>query len=383
MHSDEKRVAAAMAKKGEERKVAWYRLKCEGNYKYNVIILEKGRTDIIVNRTPHKNPDLGSYLPCIGCLGFFHCKELWRHAASCKCGPIDRTSIMAKGRLLLEGSIIGQKSSSDEPENKALRELKAHMKHDSVHSKVFGDQLVKEFGSVLLQRLGSKRKNDIAQRMRQLGRLLIADNQPFINEYISGKGFDKLVGGIYTLCERKESQTGVPVFGKPALALRLGHSMQKIALLKRGQALRNDDDVGYKECSHFLELYQSDWHDKVSSVAYRTLETNKKSEAFILPLTEDLKVLKIYVDEKIEELTDDQSIKSPDWYRELAEITMTKVALLNKRRNCEISQITTGQFQDRQKWQKTINQEICESLSVVEKKIISRSVKIRSYTVVQ
>ena len=153
-----------------------------------------------------------------------------------------------------------------------------------------------------------------------------------------------MIAVVHELCGKEESATVVPVFKNPALALRLGHSIKKIAYLKRGRCLRSDDNVGYKESNNFLELYKGEWIDKVSSIAYRSLQANKRNEPCILPLTEDLKQIKDYVDAKIDSLTESMKKKPSPWmFRELCEVNMAKFALLNKRRNCEVSQIRVDQ----------------------------------------
>ena len=60
-------------------------------------------------------------------------------------------------------------------------EVKAKMKKDNVYEKIWKSVSIIEFGEVLMGKLGSKRKNDIAQRMR---RVLLMDKTSEIDVYI-------------------------------------------------------------------------------------------------------------------------------------------------------------------------------------------------------
>ena len=67
------------------------------------------------------------------------------------------------------------------------------MHKDDIFDIIKGDELIKYFGTVLLRKRGPRRKNDVAQRMRQLARLVnqLDDMDGIrLNERISDAGFD-------------------------------------------------------------------------------------------------------------------------------------------------------------------------------------------------
>ncbi|KAL3870844.1 hypothetical protein ACJMK2_038881 [Sinanodonta woodiana] len=78
----------------------------------------------------------------------------------------------------------------------------------------------------------------------------------------------------------------------------------------------------------------------VSSTALATLKTNKFNKKDILPLTSDLVILKLYLDKQMEYLikTMKTNVVYPVW-RQLAESTLAKVVIFNKRRGGEAAQL--------------------------------------------
>lgn len=78
------------------------------------------------------------------------------------------------------------------------------------------------------------------------------------------------------------------VYTTPSLALNIGHSLVKVAEMRRGNAVRQMVDLMKRECDGFLKIHCSDWAPSVSSVALATLQTNKYYKPLALPITNDL-----------------------------------------------------------------------------------------------
>ncbi|CAC5416324.1 unnamed protein product [Mytilus coruscus] len=85
----------------------------------------------------------------------------------------------------------------------------------------------------------------------------------------------------------------------------------------------------------------------ISAVALATLRTNKFNKPMALPVTSDLFLLKTYLDSIIEEVSQSgQKLKQQDlqlWKR-LAEATLTRIILFNKRRSSEVAKLLTSSF---------------------------------------
>jgi hypothetical protein len=159
----------------------------------------------------------------------------------------------------------------------------AKMRNDRLTDVVKQDPLIVKFGMSLLKKLGPKRANDIAQRLRQLARLTISlgtlltvDRACSLTEYISGPGFDLIIEAINAECEAFEDDHGRRLFRNPNLALKLGHSLIKVAKLKLGSAIRTNDADAKKEAEDFISLHASDFTDTVSTPAHASIKVMPK-----------------------------------------------------------------------------------------------------------
>ncbi len=376
MHGDETEVARACAYpvKSRERKKAFEILKNKGNFLHNVEVLnhpEGNRKIIVVRRSGRSD---AKYLPCPLCCGFFIQSELWRHYRVCPCrSESDKTmtsrGVRVQACLFLQAAILPVENS----DRKDLEPILVSMHKDAIYKLVVNDRLILKFGKILYHKLGHRRKNDVSQRMRQLGRLKKALGTSELYEYINGKNFNQVVRAAKQICNLHTSEDGLAVFDKPGLALRLGHNLKKTCSIKYGMALREDDGVGQLEADTFSKLLGNEWTDSISSVALTTLATNKFTKRDLLPLTTDLVKLAEYLDkEGKERMRILQTEPSAEAWRDLAEVVLGKVVVFNKRRGGEVQNLLLTQYVNRKKAQTTMNQEVYESLTPLEKKLTER-----------
>ena len=354
MHSNEQDVAQCLALKAKStaRKQAFQKILYKGNFLHNVAILNGEKDgELIVVRRSNDYCDPSSFLPCTVCYGFFRKGELWRHFRTCphrKEKSSAGKGLLAEAQVLLDGALYPNTSGNSD--RQALNPILAKMHSDDIFAKIKDDPLILRFGSILLSKLGQRRKNNIAQRMRQLGRLKKEMQINHLEEGLKGGNFDQILDGVRRLCNAQVSKDGISVFEKPALALRIGHNLKKAAHIKYGLALRQDDKIGQNEAEVFLTLYQQEWTDKISSVALASLAVNRFQKPQLLPCTEDLTKLTIYVDEEITRLTPlCQNTSDFKTWRSLCETTMVKVILFNKRRGGEVEDIRLDAYLNRQK----------------------------------
>ncbi|KAL5008510.1 hypothetical protein ScPMuIL_014091 [Solemya velum] len=128
-----------------------------------------------------------------------------------------------------------------------------------------------------------------------------------------------------------------------------------------------------RESNDFLQLHSTDWAHLISSVALATLKTNKFNKPMALPVTKDLVTLKKYLDEQMENLTN-QLLGSKDSkiWKSLAEVTLTRVILFNKRRSSEVAKLLSTIYKKRSSWTQSMNEEISSGLKPVEKLLLKR-----------
>ena len=86
----------------------------------------------------------------------------------------------------------------------------------------------------------------------------------------------------------------------------------------------------------FIELFSSEWTDRISSIALATLQTNKFNKQTELPLPQDLVLLKTYLVDNLTQLNKEIVVK-PFYsvWRALAKNALVIIILFNKRRSSE------------------------------------------------
>ena len=384
-HEDEKDVAEASAACGQKRKNLFNKIKNMGNFNHNVKVLTSKEGELHVVRRPSKTRN-SKYLPCIHCYGFYRTGELWHHCKECPLNTTTfgqkQTGTIARAKLLLQGGLLSENLATianhdDEITVRTSFNIPT-MRQDHIYEQVENDNLIKQFGQILSEKLGPRRTHDIAQRMRQLGRLKIKLNQSCaepknLSHYITANNFDKVVESVQNLAKLQTSSEGIKIFEVPSLALRLGHNLLKCAEIKRGIAIRSVDTDTKQSVDNFIQLHTSEWTDKVSSIALASLRTSKFNAPTILPVTEDLVKLKAYLDDRISVLSAKiDEVRKSSLFRELEEVVMARILIFNKRRSSEVSQLRLQTFVQRPNWTKTVNDEILQSLLPVEKKLLER-----------
>ena len=378
VHKDEIEVAKALGtSNAKEKEIILLKLKNKGNFKHNIGVLNNNGHNLIVCKRPSGRSIVPSqYLPCVYCYGFYQKKELWRHAKTCLLKgkgnqSEENIAIQASSKVLLRSAVTPDPKENDGQQ--LLEQLQT--RQDDIGNDIAKDFLIVKFGTILIGKLGPRRKHDVSQRMRQLARLKMQVNlkkekkiyQLF--DMISGKQFDYVVQGVRDMSGMFESDEDVVRFEKPGLALRMGHSLIKVAEIKFGMCLRNDDDVGSNEAETFSKLHRREWTDLVSSAALASLKANKFNKGDVLPLTDDLIKLKNHLSSKMATLSQNiRDCPSYQTWRELAQATMVRMLLLNKRRGAEASKMLLTSYQSRPNWKETTNKEVLDSLSSLEKR---------------
>ena len=176
MHPNEKEVAKAikLEKNTPERKKLLTKLRLLGDYHHNQTVTQTGEGQFIVVRRPGPKESCTAqdFLPCVHCSGYIRRNDLWKHQGSCEFKPRDKDGNQKKYRkvqleseVMVIDSILKGKSSS-------LSRTLASMKRDDITDIVKNDDLIIRFGTMLVDKLGSKNSQLISQKMRELARLV-------------------------------------------------------------------------------------------------------------------------------------------------------------------------------------------------------------------
>ena len=371
-HSEETAVAAASVP-SPGRQLQMHRIINQGIYKHNVDVLQRKAGILVVGRAPRRQRSVENYVPCEFCLQFHNARELYRHCRRCKFRPANApvNGFNVSGRALLHGSLADSCPHIDES---LFNSVIQRMQSGRLLQVVKNDSLILELGSMLLEKLGNNRALDISARMRELARLVVqlridktAKGQA-LNGFLSGENFDNVVKAIEAEAEPCLGPGKRKIFKKPGFVINVGSSVMKCAQLKRGRALRSGDGDSLKEAEDFMSLYTMSFTDRMASAAHASYRI-KGNHLNDFPDEEDLRLLRKYQVNSIEVLlkaADDANETSFNW-RELSEVTLSRILTFNARRGNEVAQLTLSEVNQAEE---RVDPSLAETLSVVEKELL-------------
>jgi hypothetical protein len=224
-HTDEDDVQLAVSKGNNSHEMT--KLINTGIFLHNVKVVSEKKGLFI----PARGSDgrfVEDYVPCQYCLLMFVKAELYRHCRSCKlrCETINENrTLIADGKALFDGAVNAE--AAEIPELLRMQVL-YKMRLDGLTKTAKTDSLILHLGLALLNKLGPRRSNDIAQRMRQVARLCLKIKEKLnvesvkIGNYISGSGFDIIVDAIEDECGSYLDAGGRRLMKNPYIALKLG-----------------------------------------------------------------------------------------------------------------------------------------------------------------
>lgn len=378
VHENEVEVAKALSyKKGSKiRKRQFDLLRNKGNHSHNLDVLKAGKGSLIPARrcayeVPHQD-----LLPCDVCFGYFARRDLWKHKKNCTINAEENKKPeryqQAKSALLLPVSSEASKTFKEK--------VFGVMHCDDISFAARRDDVIVKFGERMFSKLGNEKHHisHVSQKMRELGRLLlkVREMDPDIvtlKECISPQQFDKVLEAVRSLAGLNP-ETGR--YKTPSLAIKLGQSLQKCALIIKADCIRTGDPVSEKQTEKFSELASIEWNHKVSSGARTSLYERKFNKPNMLPLSEDILKIQSKLSEVMTEnkklLTSGGNNKVA--WKTLAEVTLSKLILFNRRRSGEVQRIKEEDFTKRR--QCYSNSDVMDSLSQWEQTLCNKMERI-------
>nr|XP_034302502.1 uncharacterized protein LOC117681563 isoform X1 [Crassostrea gigas] len=246
------------------------------------------------------------------------------------------------------------------------------MSQDDIYMYIYRDPLILKFGKRLYENkdIQEHTSNHISCRMVELGRLIgEAKKTPEwgiqkIEDCFSPEKFNNVVSCVKSLAGFSED---THMYATPSLALKIGYSLQRCARIYRSDGIIESDITKQENGSAFIQLYESDWNDLISSRARQTLSEKKYNAPKMLPLCEDVYKLNSYLKEKIKELLMKLSNDSA-FYIELAKMTLCHITLFNRKRGGDVQRITVDNYKQAIEAQNSVpyDDELKSSLSDVE-----------------
>lgn len=356
-----------------ERKVLFEKMRNRGNFKHNCTILQGEPGPLKVKRKPKATAVAGNFVHCMHCQGLYVRKELWRHVRRCPCRPENKDRDEQPGRTRVLGLATAQETVFSQHFSSGMWKILSTMKLDEIGLAVRNDLSIVHLAQSLYNRHGQEptKHEYIRQKLREAGRLLVCLRTDFsihsLEEAIKPSNFQTVVQAVKKVAGFDEENLS---YHTPSLALKLGHTLQKICDIIHCRALMAEDEPLIKSTETFSKLYTSKWCELVSHNALNTLSSAKYNKPTTLPFTEDVRTLHQYLqktaDSVVGNLMEDATSKN---YAELAKVTLAQIIVFNRRRAGEVSKMLLKSFEERDRTK--LHQDVAMGLSKVEQRLCS------------
>ncbi|XP_042610359.1 uncharacterized protein LOC122143828 [Cyprinus carpio] len=312
---------------------------------HNNEVLKNGSGSLKVKRKA--KGDVKNYEYCIHCKGMFLRTELWRHMKRCsdEHGDSER-----HGRKRVIGLAALVKSACSSTEDGVLKML-SRMHDDEISDVVRNDFSLLRFAESLYSKHGhdASKHDYIRQKTRQLGRFLQSlqrkSSIQTLEDAIIPSNFMKVIEAVKETAGFDKDNNSYKI---PSLALKIGHSLLKVSDIIRCHALMAGNEDLIKSSEAFQKLYQAKWSEYISHCAPSTISDLKYNKPDSLPLTEDIQKLHKHLDKRAElanaELKKEATVQN---YSSLANTTLTKIVLFNRRCMGEVSKMKLRNFLER------------------------------------
>ncbi|XP_067310638.1 uncharacterized protein [Pseudorasbora parva] len=372
-HKTEAEVMEALSypKRSEKRRRLLEKLRNRGNFQHNVDVLKNGTGQIKLKRTSKQS----KFIHCVYCKGMFSRKELWRHSRRCHFMPGRASGESTKSKVLSLATTA--QSVFSESISQGVWKLLDPMRQDDISTVVRNDYGILQLAQTLYNKHGADttKYEYIRQKLRELARVLLVlrgDSIYSIEDAVKPGNFLKVVKAVKKVSGFDEENNS---YAAPSLALKIGHSLQKIADIIYCRALMTENEGLIKSSEAFKSLYSTKWCELVSHSALNTLSEKKFNKPSTLPFTQDVQFLHTHL-EQAAKATFDKLKKeaSPQSYADLAKATLAQAIVFNRRRAGEVSKMRLKNFIERDK--SPLHVDVSLGLTQFEKKLCKHFTRV-------
>ncbi len=365
-HKTEAEVMEALSypKGSVKRRRLLEKLRNRGNFQHNVEVLKSGTGQIKLKRTSKQS----KFIHCVYCKGMFSRKELWRHTRKCHFIPERSSGKSSRAKGL--GLATTAESVFSESICQGVWKLLDPMRQDDVTAVVRNDFGILQLAQTLYNKHGhdTTKYEYIRQKLRELARVLLilrADSIYTIEETVKPGNFHKVVKAVKKVSGFDEENQS---YAAPSLALKIGHSLQKIADIIHCRALMTENEDLMKSTEAFKSLYTLKWCELVSHSALNTLSEKKFNKPSTLPFTQDVQLLHNHLKQAAKVAFDRlKEMASPQSYADLAKATLAQAIVFNRRRAGEVSKMRLKNFTERDT--SPLHDDVSLGLTKFEKKL--------------
>ncbi|XP_078026445.1 uncharacterized protein LOC144464173 [Epinephelus lanceolatus] len=352
-HKDKPDVARAIAfpKGSKERRIQFSLLKNKGNRIHNSDVLKKGKGIVIPRQQPNNPVKPSDYMHCINCEAYLKRRSLWKHMKICH---LKRTAEGYKRGKSRVQTLCAYTQPVPNSVSEQLWKLVLSMNEDDVAHAVRNERLILKLGEHLFNKHGHDitKHEYIRQKMRETGRLLLqgqqSQNLKEMSDFFAPANFPRVIEAVKVVAGFSE-ETGT--YTTPSLALKLGHSLKKLANILECEGMMSGDEEAIHNAKVFRQICNTKWNECISSQALRTLTEAKWNRPQLLPFTEDVKKMHQCIDKQRKDFQQKLELeKSKKNWSELAKLTLCELIIFNRRREGEVSKMSVSSFTARQTW---------------------------------
>lgn len=243
VHSKELEVQRALSynTSSKKRKEAWKNLMCKGDFAHNIKVFEEGSGESIPCKRPRIEKEGTCYVQCKQCLCTYLSSDLWRHDK--KAHPENKPTTKSKYHHQIESASLMPVSNAA---NQKFREkILDKMANDDVSLIARTDYDIVVFGQrkFLKYARNIHQYNHIRKQMRELARFVQSARKTdssivSLRNCVHPQKFDTCVRAVKSLCCFNES---TQLYGIPSLAKKIGHSLHKVAVKVKTDAMAKGD----------------------------------------------------------------------------------------------------------------------------------------------
>lgn len=336
-HAEETDVAHAIhfPKGSKVRQSLLDQIRSKGEYAQKCEVVRGAVGDIAAKQAKTPNVSVRDSLPCQHCLAFYRNTDLWKHEQSCQA---------RKGSSETTGKSGGTGAAArvpPDPESltEGCREIINTMNQDEVSQQIRNDPLICKYGNSLSVKYDCDKSQfaHIAQRMRELGRFVLAVNEldnsvKYLHEICVPSRFELAVEGAKKMGALDQASSQ---FKTVPLVSKIGSALKRAAEIAFGDSRMMEDSETENKLKKFLHLLDTKWSTSFSRKALPSSAKReiKKADLDKSTVTEDLIKLHRFIageeEEARRELKEGPSLST---WKKLSEATLADICLFNRGR---------------------------------------------------
>ncbi|XP_030270806.1 uncharacterized protein LOC115580511 isoform X2 [Sparus aurata] len=334
------------------------------NFNPNATMATSGAGEMVACQRPTRARESDGYRHCEFCQGLYARDCLWRHVRNCPEKSIEGEPPTGRKRIQLD-------LPKPDQIHEAVWKIACEMNQDDISLVVRSERDILSLGESLYnaRKPHERRKDYICQKMREMARLLITARAmtplKSTEDLVMPSNFPQVIQAVRAVAGYELESNS---YKTPSLALKLGHSLAKVAgIVQCNAIIANRYDVA-ELAKQFATLYEKKWTESISAAALGTLKQAKWNKPQVLPFTQDVLLLHQFLaTESAKCVKDLEENRNSITFGNLAKVTLTQVVLFNGKRQGEVSKMELRVFTSRNRTE--LNPDIMIGLTELERKL--------------